>query len=163
MSEAWSKQHGRSDESEPGGVPGSEKKILCVNARDRGCVQLIAGEGGSRTSKEVSSECLRRREIAYPREEEQEKSEQIRRRNRENTREDRREEGEEKLVMMSQNKLIVSHCRRQMMKMVTRSGVHEVGTSGKREGTQIVEGEGRTSNQHRIVQLPHIILRRTTL
>ena len=32
------------------------------------------------------------------------------RRDRENTREDRREEGEEKLVMMSQKTLIVSHC-----------------------------------------------------
>ena len=47
------KKHGRSDESEPGGVPGSEKMFLCVDVRDRGCGQLIAGEGGSRTSKDV--------------------------------------------------------------------------------------------------------------
>ena len=61
MSEAWSKQHGRSDEGGPGCVPGSEKMILCVDVRDLGCVQLIAGEGGSRTSKEVSFDFLWRR------------------------------------------------------------------------------------------------------
>ena len=32
-----------------GGVPDSEKKILCVDVRDRGGVQSIAGEGGTRT------------------------------------------------------------------------------------------------------------------
>ena len=58
MSEAWSKKHGRSDESEPGCVPGSEKLILCVDERDRACLQPTAGEGGSRISEEVSLDFL---------------------------------------------------------------------------------------------------------
>ena len=59
MSEEWRMKHGRSDESEC--VPGSEKKILCVDVRDRGCVQPTVGQGGSRTSKEVCFDFMWRR------------------------------------------------------------------------------------------------------
>ena len=61
MSEACSKKHCGNDEDEQGCVPGSENNILCVAVRDRGFVQPIAGEGGSRTSKDVFFDFMRRR------------------------------------------------------------------------------------------------------
>ena len=149
MGEERSKQHGGGGCGGPGCVPGSEKMILCVDVRDRGCLQsMLVKEEVAPARQLVLTSCgeegdcvSKRRCTRYIR-----------------TKKETRKKRDE-----IERKCGKTDARRQMMKMVARSGVHEVGTSGKPEGTQIVEGEGRTSNQDRIVQLPHIILRRTTL